>query len=295
MSNNKVKYNKPQPDAVQEQTAVDSAAEAEASAASAAGEVQDSAEGSNEAPVDQAQADGTQDTAAGAEEKIEETADVVDQAPAETPPSEAPAAPVAAAEPIKEVEQVVEVAPEAIEPPAGVKPAKVEVPSPSQSNKSEEEEYLDKIRVDGTIEQKRMLAAIETFAGRMVPRVAIEPEKCVSYQYEFLSHLLWLLDKEYEVFRGGWNVLLVYFQLHHGSPRPDDYTALSEISVSRHIYAWTRGTESCNAYLNLITLLRATRNKATRATSVKMISIDKIGPSVLSEKAVSNLRQFYNV
>lgn len=160
---------------------------------------------------------------------------------------------------------------------------------------SEEEQYLEKIRVDGTVEQKRMLAAIETFVQNLRPKTVIDPDKGVRYQYEFLQHLLWILEKDYDIFRAGWNVLLVYFSLHHGRSTPSDYTALSEYSTTRFLFAWNKGEERCNAYRNLITLLRATRNKDTRKHDIKTIMIDKIAPDVITQKAVDNLKKFYAV
>ena len=163
------------------------------------------------------------------------------------------------------------------------------------SDLSEEEAYLNKIRESGTPEQKRMLAAVETFAANMKPRVEIEATKGASYQVEFLDHLLWILKKDYETFRGAWNVLLVYFNLYHGVNSARSYTALSEFSTTRFLFAWTKGIDKCNCYRNLITLLRATRNKDTRKHDIKTINIAFIGPNVLTEVEMNNLKQFYGV
>lgn len=160
---------------------------------------------------------------------------------------------------------------------------------------TEEEAYLDDIRVNGTVEQKRMLAAVETFAQQLKPKMAIDPEKGAKYQHEFLKHLLWILEKEYEAFRGGWNVLLVYFFVYHGTNSVQSYTALSEFSTTRFMHSWTKGQDACNAYRNLITLLRATRKKETRKHDIKTINLQLIAPNVLSEKAINNLKQFYSV
>lgn len=165
----------------------------------------------------------------------------------------------------------------------------------STSDKSEEELYLDKVRESGTIEQKRMLAALETFVAQMKPRVEIEPSKGVIFQAEFLEHLLWLLKKDYEAFRGGWNVLLVYFSLYHGVNSARSYTALSEFSTTRFLFAWTKGVDKCNCYRNLITLLRATRNKDTRKHDIKTINLAFVGPNVIGEDELNNLKQFYGV
>lgn len=161
--------------------------------------------------------------------------------------------------------------------------------------KSEEELYLDNIRENGTMEQKRILIAVEDFASRMVPKADINPAKGAGIQQEFLEHLLWALRKDYEIFRGCWNVLLVYFALYHGVNSVRNYTALSEYSTMRFLFAWTKGADKCSTYGNLITLLRATRHKDTRKHDIKTISLDKIGVNVFGEKEINNLKQFYEV
>ena len=158
---------------------------------------------------------------------------------------------------------------------------------------SEEEAYLEKIKATGTEAQQRMLAAIENFALRLRPKAAITPEDCNKAQYELLRHLMWLLKKDYDTFRGGWNALLIYFSVNHGLPTPVEYSALSEYSTFRYLSSWARTQEECNLYVNLVTVLRATRNRATRKHDIKMISIDKVGVGLLGDKEVSNLKQFY--
>lgn len=200
--------------------------------------------------------------------------------------------------PVPEVEEPVQEVVEAKREIVEVQePVKAEPATSTEAPRelTEEEQYLEKIRVEGTVEQKRMLAAIETFVQNLRPKTVIEPDKGVRYQYEFLQHLLWILEKDYDVFRAGWNVLLVYFGLHHGRSTPSEYTALSEYSTTRFLFAWNKGEERCNAYRNLITLLRATRNKDTRKHDIKTIMIDKIAPDVISQKAVDNLKKFYAV
>ena len=192
------------------------------------------------------------------------------------------------------VQEVVEAKAEVVEVQEPVK-AEPATSTEAARELTEEEQYLEKIRVEGTVEQKRMLAAIETFVQNLRPKTVIEPDKGVRYQYEFLQHLLWILEKDYDVFRAGWNVLLVYFGLNHGRSTPSEYTALSEYSTTRFLFAWNKGEERCNAYRNLITLLRATRNKDTRKHDIKTIMIDKIAPDVISQKAVDNLKKFYAV
>lgn len=182
--------------------------------------------------------------------------------------------------------------------PAPVVSAPVEAPvvqADTQVELSEEEQYLNKIRIDGTMEQKRILAAIETFCEQLRPKAEIPPEKACQYQHEFLQHLVWIVEKEYEVFKAGWNVLLVYFSAYHGQNSASRYSALSEYNTDRYLFAWNKGTDKVNAYRGLTTLLRATRNKATRKHDIKTLSMDRVAPNVITDRGLSNLKQFYAV
>lgn len=194
--------------------------------------------------------------------------------------------------PVQAPEAAAPVAPTPVETPVPEAPKPVVFSGPEES---EEKKYLDKIRLDGTEEQKRMLAAIETFTDRMKPRVELDPDKCTSYQHEFLRHLLWAVEKDYEVFRSCWSVLLVYFAEHHGNPTAATYTALSEYSTHRYLHNWKKGEDQERAYRGLMTLLRVTRFKDTRKHNVKSIDLGKVAPNVLSEKGLANLKKFYGV
>lgn len=164
-----------------------------------------------------------------------------------------------------------------------------------EAPKSEEEQYLDDIKANGTDEQKKVLAAIETFADRLQPHKPILASDGAKHQHEFLKWLLWALEKDYEAFRGAWNVLLVYMQVHHGYNTASKFSALSEFSTNRFLFAWTKGEEHCRAYTSLMTLLRATRNRETRQHDIKTIRLESVAPGVISEKALNNLKAFYQV
>lgn len=176
----------------------------------------------------------------------------------------------------------------------------VEAPAPTpvtetKEDESEEIKYLNNIRANGTESQKRILAAVESFANFFVPRAELVAKAAVTQQFEFLRHIQAILEKEYEEFRGCWNVLLVYFSAYHGAPNARNYTPLSEFSTNRYLHAWTKGEDKCNAYRSLVTLLRATRNISTRKHDVKTINFDAIGKNVLSGEAIANLKKFYGV
>lgn len=164
---------------------------------------------------------------------------------------------------------------------------------PSTKDESEEAKYLNTVRVEGSEIQKRMLAAIETFVERMPIKTELVPRNAFLAQHEFLQHLLWLSEKEYEDFRQGWNVLLVYFSANYGQPTPRSPTPISEYNINRYLHAWERGEARCQAYMNFMTLLRATFKVETRKHDIKTIVLERVAPDVLSEKGLNNLKRFY--
>lgn len=194
-----------------------------------------------------------------------------------------------AAEPAPEPAPVVEEAKEAIAP---VEVKKEEPAAPAVAS-SENLTYLQNIRENGTPVQKQALETIELFCKRMTPRAPITAQQAIEAQRDLLDFITVILRKDYEEFRKGWAVLLVYFAEHHGDrPSAKDYTALSEYSTSRHLDAWT-DDDRANAYNNLVTLLRVTRNTETRKQDVKRIRLDQIAPGFLNARSQDNLQRFY--
>lgn len=167
------------------------------------------------------------------------------------------------------------------------------LPQAAAAELTEEEAFLADVAVNGTEVQKRMLNAICDFSFRLRPKAPIQPADCNKAQHEFLRHLQWLLKKDFNEFRQGWATLLIYFSVNHGTPTPRDYSALSEYSATRYMNHWSKSNEEAQLFTDLITLLRTTRNASTRKHNVKMISLEKIGVGLFTDKEISNLKQFY--
>lgn len=171
--------------------------------------------------------------------------------------------------------------------------ATVQTPSTGGQDTSENKEYLDNIRENGTVIQKQALDALDQFCTRMRPRAPITAVQAMEAQRDLLDFMTVLLRKDYEDFRKGWSTMLVYFAEHHGDrPTAKDYTALSEYSTSRHLDSW-KDEDRAGAYNNLLTLLRVTRNSNTRKQDVKRIRLDMLAPTFLNARCMDNLQRFY--
>lgn len=184
---------------------------------------------------------------------------------------------------------------EAVSEPIPVAAPVVEIqPAVDQSEgSSENQQYLNNIRENGTLIQKQALDALDQFCTRMRPRAPISATQAMEAQRDLLDFITVLLRKDYEDFRKGWATMLVYFAEHHGDrPTAKDYTPLSEYSTSRHLDSW-KDEERANAYNNLLTLLRVTRNSETRKQDVKRVRLDAIAPTFLNARCMDNLQRFY--
>lgn len=216
----------------------------------------------------------------------------------EPEPAAEPAAEAAPVEPSKVDE---EVKPETVDPEVVQEPAKEVAPEPAAApavveetaNLSEEEQYLKNVRENGTDAQKKILAAIDLYCERFRPRAPVEGTQAVSWQYEFLIHLLKLINSEYDTFKGGWNALLVFFKMNHGRSSVSNKSPISDGPSSRFGPHWERGEESWAAYKNLFELLRSTRDPETRKENVKKIVLERVAPGLITEDGLRNLRRFY--
>lgn len=255
------------------------------------------------APADTVEQEQTQNDP---QQVVEQSADVVTG-------SEAPAQEVAASEQKSEVTADPAPAPDAPAPVDGVKDESmnedsvveetaaaetVADPEPEETPQveediSEEAAYLAKIRVSGTEGQKKILAAIELYCERFRPRAPVNGSEGVKWQYEFLLHALKLINSEYDVFKSGWNVLLVFFKENHGRSSVSNTSPISDGPASRFGPYWERGEETWAAYKNIFELLRATRDPATRKMNVKNIVMERVGPGLITEDGLRNLRRFY--
>lgn len=256
------------------------------------------------APADTVEEEQTQNDP---QQVVEQAADVVTG-------SEAPAQDVAASEQKSEVAADPAPAPEAPAPVDGVEDESVKedsvveevaaetVTEPDlavddatsvEEDMTEEAAYLAKIRVSGTEGQKKILAAIELYCERFRPRAPVNGNEGVKWQYEFLLHALKLINSEYDVFKAGWNVLLVFFKENHGRSSVSNTSPISDGPASRFGPYWERGEETWAAYKNIFELLRSTRDPATRKMNVKNIVLERLGPGLITEDGLRNLRRFY--
>lgn len=213
-------------------------------------------------------------------------------------------------EPIQPEEKIVELIPIVEEPakatmiqPDAVRTTTVFVSRHGNHAQASTLDFLDRVRQSGTDIQKRALASIEKLTGMIRPKSVIEPSVFVQEQREFLRSLLWAMELPFEDFKSAWNVFQKYFQAYHdvdgiyGRNTPKEYTALSEYRLYQtNALQWKNRLPEYEAFKQITTVLRATRNPETRKQEAKLTNFDGlIDGRYITEVHVNNLKQYYDV
>lgn len=162
-----------------------------------------------------------------------------------------------------------------------------------------EKNYLDKLSNEGTLIQKRILAAVQALYNGIAPKAPIKPNEGAAVQERFLGHVLSLMDKSQEEFNQGWNVLLLFFLAYHdvkgGNSLRGGYTAISEYRAADFGKNW-RDFNAFEDYKKIIHILRETRNRDTRKQNMKNISLATFmsNSTNFTEERINKLRNFYD-
>lgn len=244
----------------------------------------------------------------------EDTTDTAGDAQAEVP-AEAPAAEATPPAPeVVEQTTVVAQAPAVEEKPfvPEPKPAKTSVhidevppsviqdePPPvvipdTTTQRTAQLDYLDKIATDGTELQKYALKAIQALDEAIRPRRPITPQSGAKAQFLFLKWMRHILGHSIDQAKPAWNVLLVYFDQHHGDNNtPDVYTSLSEYRACDFAAAWGSNQAEFELYSSLMSLLRATRKVSNRKAALKEINLAALTEAGLSAAEIATLQRIY--
>lgn len=245
----------------------------------------------------------TQQTNETTEQPIEHQLNEVTAVEVEQPvlPEVAAAEPVAVV-PVAEVAVQVEVPvveikqPEPVPAPVVEAPKQPEPAQPApQSTGDADADFLAGVRLTGTPLQKSIIAALDLFCDRMAPRKPITEEAAIRAQGDLLGWFDRILNAPIGEFKQAWAVVLLYFKVNHGNANsPSSYTALSEYRSASFLDKWADEDRSI-AFVDLMTLARATRVVETRKHDIKRIALDRVAPGFLDEEKLNKLKNFYGV
>lgn len=240
-----------------------------------------------------------ENTAQPTEQVIADASAVETEQPAVESPPEAVAAveePMAEAaiqpeEPVVEVKQ-----PEPTPVPVVETPKQPEVAQPAvQATGDSDADFLAGVRLTGTPLQKSIIDALDLFCDRMAPRKPITEEAAIRAQGDLLGWFERILNAPIGEFKQAWAVVLLYFKVNHGnSNSPSSYSALSEYRSASFLDKWADEDRSI-AFVDLMTLARATRVVETRKHDIKRIALDRVAPGFLDEEKLNKLKNFYGV
>ena len=204
------------------------------------------------------------------------------------------------AEPVAEIGLQAEVSVvEAKQPDPTPDPVVEKQPEPVQpvvqTTGDSDADFLAGVRLTGTPLQKNIIAALDLFCDRMAPRKPITEEAALRAQGDLLGWFDRVLNAPIGEFKQAWAVVLLYFKVNHGNANsPSSYTALSEYRSASFLDKWTDEDRSI-AFVDLMTLARATRVVETRKHDIKRIALDRVAPGFLDEEKLNKLKNFYGV
>lgn len=164
-----------------------------------------------------------------------------------------------------------------------------------QTTGDSDADFLAGVRLTGTPLQKSIIGALDLFCDRMAPRKPITEEAAIRAQGDLLGWFERILNAPIGEFKQAWAVVLLYFKVNHGnSNSPSSYSALSEYRSASFLDKWADEDRSI-AFVDLMTLARATRVVETRKHDIKRIALDRVAPGFLDEEKLNKLKNFYGV
>ena len=233
---------------------------------------------------DQSQQNGQQDTQQ-TEQTVQstETAQTEQAVEVKEPVKTEEAAPVVVTEEKKVETPVVPTTPAKTE----VRVEKQVVPAKKQ-NFTTIQEYLDDIKVNGTVLQKNLIAALDKYLEDLKPRKPVTVDKGANIQYLFWKTLHSVIENSsQEEFKSLWTIVLAYFNLFK-----DD--AFHERYVYRFAEYWAANEDELSAFQRLLNLIKLTADPKERALGLKQVNVEKSLELIFSEQGRQKLLNFYN-
>lgn len=150
------------------------------------------------------------------------------------------------------------------------------------------QEYLDDVKVNGTVLQKNLIAALDKYLEDLKPRKPVTVDKGANLQYLFWKTLHSTIEySTQEEFKSLWTIVLAYFNLFK-----DD--AFHERYVYRFAEYWAANEDELSAFQRLLNLIKLTADPKERALGLKQVNVEKSLELIFSEQGRQKLLNFYS-
>ena len=149
--------------------------------------------------------------------------------------------------------------------------------------------FIDKAKINGTLDEKALIASMEDYIAKMAPGNALEASAGAFNQYSLWKTLQTVIESSPATeFKSLWNIVLSYFNEHQAGVFNDRY-------VFRFASHWTYGEEQLTAFQRLLNLINLTCNVQNRNTGLRQVNIQATLEKGYTEEGKNRLVSFYNM
>lgn len=198
------------------------------------------------------------------------------------------AEPIKAAEPIQVSTPVVKEEPKVVQKVAApvasgtiVNTSKASLATGSFADK------VSKIKAEGTVFERSMIAQLEQYMSAMKPGTPIDANTGARYQTNLWRIIQNVIERSGDEFKPCYNLLLSYFEEYK-----------NDVFHERYVFRFTESislpAEELATYQQMVNLLKLTCSPKGRAQSLRQVDLGRTMKNNISEPARQKVLEFYN-
>ena len=146
---------------------------------------------------------------------------------------------------------------------------------------------VQKIKTDGTAEQKRLILGIEQYMQRMTPGMQVDFNEGARHQHTLWKMIQGVIERApQDQFKKMWSILLAYFEEHKDGVFGDRY-------VYRFSEFWHQGESELNAFQRIINVIKLTSNPQERELGLRQVDLNRSLDEVFTEQGRQRIMAYY--
>lgn len=146
---------------------------------------------------------------------------------------------------------------------------------------------IEKMKTDGTKDEKKLIANIEQYMQRMAPGQPMGGDDGARNQHALWKVIQGLVERApQEEFRKLWNILLGYFEESKDGVFGDRY-------IFRFAESWHHSEAELTAFQRILNVIKLTSNANERSKGLRQVDLGRSLETGFSEEARQRLLSFY--
>lgn len=146
---------------------------------------------------------------------------------------------------------------------------------------------IEKMKVDGTKDEKKLIANIEQYMQRMAPGQPMSGDDGARNQHALWKLIQGLVERApQEEFRKLWNILLGYFEESKDGVFGDRY-------IFRFAESWHHSEAELTAFQRILNVIKLTSNANERSKGLRQVDLGRSLETGFTEEARQRLLTFY--